>query len=192
MLPVVHSSTRRYDRGTLLAHARNRNLTATGTVLNTVGTYNRPISPETVKCVRVVFMPAVRTFGPPLTQACRLRRIAWLTAHAPRRIPMKQWRRVVFYRTSFASLFFSPENRHRVYRRRGKCFADACDDKRDRFGDGSVMDWGGIAHGIKAQWTVVEGNMTAVRYRDEILHPVAVLLVQQRQMILQQENTRLL
>ena len=32
--------------------------------------------------------------------------------------------------------------------------------------------------------------MTAVRYRDEILRPVAVPLVQQRNLILQQDNAR--
>ena len=41
------------------------------------------------------------------------------------------------------------------------------------------MVWGGIAHGIKSQLIIVAGNMTAVRYRDEILRPVAVPLVQQ-------------
>ena len=34
--------------------------------------------------------------GLPLTQALRLRRMAWLTAHAPRLFPMRQWRRVLF------------------------------------------------------------------------------------------------
>ena len=52
------------------------------------------------------------------------------------------------------------------------------------------MVWGGIAHEIKSQLIIVAGNMTAVRYRDEILRPVAVLLVQQRYLILQQDNTR--
>ena len=50
------------------------------------------------------------------------------------------------------------------------------------------MVWGGIAHGIKSQLIIVAGNMTAVRYRDEILRPVAVPLVQQRNLILQQDN----
>ena len=45
---------------------------------------------------------------------------------------------------------------------------------------GSVMVWGGIAHGI-----IVAGNMIAVRNMDEILRPVAVPLVQQRNLILQ-------
>ena len=67
-----------------------------------------------------------------------------------------------------------------VYRRRGKCFADACVDERDRFGGGSVMVWEGITHGIKSQLIFVEGNMTAVRYRDESLRPDSVPVVQQR------------
>ena len=49
---------------------------------------------------------------------------------------------------------------------------------------------GGIAHGIKSQLIIVAGNMTTVRYRDEILRPVAVPLVQQGNLILQQDNTR--
>ena len=52
------------------------------------------------------------------------------------------------------------------------------------------MVWGGIAHGIKSQLIIVAGNMTAVCYRDEILRPVAVPLVQQRNLILQQDNAR--
>ena len=38
------------------------------------------------------------------------------------------------------------------------------------------MVLGGIARGIKSQLIIVAGNMTAVRYRDEILRPVAVRL----------------
>ena len=52
------------------------------------------------------------------------------------------------------------------------------------------MIWGDIAHEVKSQLIVVKGNMTAVRYRDEILRPVAVPLVQQRQLILHQDNGR--
>ena len=52
------------------------------------------------------------------------------------------------------------------------------------------MVWGGVAHGVKSQMTVKEGNMTAVMLRDEILRPVAVPLVQQRQLLLQQDNAR--
>ena len=46
---------------------------------------------------------------------------------------------------------------------------------------------GGISHGVKSLLIVVPGNLTAVRYRDEILRPVAVPL-QQHQMTFQHDN----
>ena len=79
---------------------------------------------------------------------------------------------------------YRADGRRCVYRRRGERFADACVVKRDRFGGGFILVWRGIAHGIKSQLIIVAGNMTAVRYRDEILRPVAVPLVQQRNLIL--------
>ena len=184
-------TSRRQDRTIRLAHLRNCNLTATETALNTVGTHNRQISPKTVGSrLREIGLRARRPYvGLPLTQARRLRRMAWLTAHAPRLFPMRQWRRVLFTDESRFTLYRA-DGRRRVYRRRGERFADACVVERDRFGGGSVMVWGGIAHGIKSQLIIVAGNMTAVRYRDEILRPVAVPLVQQRNLILQQDNAR--
>ena len=52
------------------------------------------------------------------------------------------------------------------------------------------MVWGGISHDVKSPLVVVAGNLTAVRYRDEILHPLAVSLVQQHQMTFQHDNAR--
>ena len=184
-------TSRRQDRTIRLAHLRNRHLTATETALNTVGTHNRQISPKTVGSrLREIGLRARRPYvGLPLTQARRLRRMAWLTAHALRLFPMRQWRRVLFTDESRFTLYRA-DGRRRVYRRRGERFADACVVERNRFGGGSVMVWGGIAHGIKLQLIIVAGNMTAVRYRDEILRPVVVPLVQQRNLILQQDNAR--
>ena len=184
-------TSRRRDRTIRLAHLRNRHFTATETALNTVGTHNRQISPKTVGSrLREIGLRARRPYiGLPLTQARRLRRMAWLTAHAPRLFPMRQWRRVFFTDESRFTLYRA-DGRRRVYRRRGERFVDACVVERDRFGGGSVMVWGGIAHGKKSQLIIVAGNMTAVRYRDEILRPVAVPLVQQRNLILQQDNAR--
>ena len=184
-------TSRRQNRTIRLAHLRNRHLTATETALNTVGTHNRQISPKTVGSrLREIGLRARRPYvGLPLTQARRLRRMAWLTAHAPRLFPMRQWRRVLFTDESRFTLYRA-DGRRRVYRRRGERFADACVVERDRFGGGSVMVWGGIAHGIKSQLIIVAGKMTSVRYRDEILRPVAVPLVQQRNLILQQDNAR--
>ena len=72
----------------------------------------------------------------------------------------------------------------------GERFADACVFERNRYGGGSVMVWGGILHGVKLPLIVVPGNLTWVRYRDEILRPVAVPLVQQHQMTFQHVNSR--
>jgi K+-sensing histidine kinase KdpD len=33
------------------------------------------------------------------------------------------------------------------------------------------MVWGGISHGLKSPLIVIAGNLTGVRYRDEILRP---------------------
>ena len=90
---------------------------------------------------------------------------------------------------SLGSLYRA-DGRRRVYRHRGERFADACVVERDRFGVAPLWSGGGNSHGIKSQLIIVVGNMTAVRYRDEILRPVAVPLVQQRNLILQQDNAR--
>ena len=50
------------------------------------------------------------------------------------------------------------------------------------------MVWGGISHSVKSPLIVVPGSLTAVRYRDEILRPVTVPLVQQHQMTFQHDN----
>ena len=133
-------TSRRQDRTIRLAHLRNRHLTATEIALNTVGTHNRQISPKTVGSrLREIGLRARRPYvGLPLTQARRLRRMAWLTAHAPRLFPMRQWRRVLFTDESRFTLYRA-DGRRRVYRRRGERFADACVVERDRFGSGFVM-----------------------------------------------------
>ena len=59
------------------------------------------------------------------------------------------------------------------------------------------IDLGWLRYGLgrlcaqgKSHLIVIEGNMTAVRYKNDILRPVAVPLVQQRQLILQQDNAQ--
>ena len=52
------------------------------------------------------------------------------------------------------------------------------------------MVWEGISHAVKSPLIVVPGNLTAVRYRDEILRPVAAPFVQPHQMTFQHDNAR--
>ena len=88
-------TSQRQDRAIRLAH---RHLTATETAVNTVGSHNRHIHPKTVwNPLREFGLRARRPYvGLPLNWACRARRMAWVIAQAPRRVPMRQWRRVFF------------------------------------------------------------------------------------------------
>ena len=85
-------TSQRQDRAIRLAHLRNRHLTATETAVNTVGSHNRRIHPKTVRNrLREFGLRSRRpNVGLPLNRARRARRIAWVTAQAPRRFPMRQ------------------------------------------------------------------------------------------------------
>ena len=183
-------TSQRQDRDIRLDHLRNRHLTVTETAVNTVGSHNRRIHPKTIRnwLRNLVYEPVVLT-SVYHSIACRARRMAWVTAQAPRRFPMRQWRRVFFTDESRFTLFRA-DGRRRLYRRGGERFADAYVFERDRYGGGSVMVWGGIPYGVKSPLIVVPGNLTAVRYRDEILRPVAVPLLQQHQLTFQHDNAR--
>ena len=143
-------TSQRQDRAIRLSHLRNRHLTATETAVNTVGSHNRRIHPKTVR-------NRLREFGLRARRPNVARRMAWVTAQAPRRFPMRQWRRVFFTDESRFTLFRA-DGRRRLYRRRGERFADACVFERDRYGGGSVMVWEGISHGVKSPLIVVPGN----------------------------------
>ena len=114
--------------------------------------------------------------------------MAWVTAHAPRRFPLRQSRQVFF--TDKSRSLYRSDGRQRVYRSNGERSADACVVERDRFGGGSVMVWEGISHGLKSQLVIVDGNLTAARYRDEILRPHVIPFLQQHNLTLQQDNAR--
>jgi hypothetical protein len=47
-----------------------------------------------------------------------------------------------------------------------------------------------VRYRLKSLLIVIAGNLTGVRYRDEILRPVAVPFVQQHHLIFQQDNAR--
>ena len=98
-------TSQRQDRTIRLSHLRNRHLTATETAANTVGTHNGRIHPKTVRNrLHEAGQRARRPYvGLPLMRARRASRMAWLTAHAPRQFPMRQWRRF-FSQMSLGSL----------------------------------------------------------------------------------------
>ena len=185
-------TSRRQDRYTVVSHMRNRSLTAVECALNIGGNHGRPINSKTVRNrLRRLGIRARRPYvDPHLTPARRQRRMALVAAHAPQRFPLRQWRQVFFIYESRFSLYLF-DGWQRVYRRNGERFADTCVVERDRFGGGSVMVWGGNSHGLKSQLVVIDGNLTAARYRDGILRPHVIPFLQQHNLTLQQDNTRL-
>ena len=108
------------DRAIRLVHLRNHHLTVTETAVNMVGSHNRRIHPKTVRNRLREF--GLRARHPnvvlPLNRACRAYRMAWVTAQAPRRVPMRQWRRVFFTDESRFTLFRA-YGRRCLYRRHG-------------------------------------------------------------------------
>ena len=102
----------------------------------------------------------------------------------------QQWARVLFSDESSFN-FSHHDGRIRVFRRRGARFAENCLIERDRFGGGSVMVWGGIMGRSKTNLIVVQGNLSAQGYINQILQPEAVPFLQRHgPAILMHDNAR--
>ena len=161
----------RTDRFITLTHLRRRFQTATSsarqygiskqTVLRRLRQARQPIRPR---------RPYV---GQVFTARHRAARLQWAQRHFRR--GQQQWTRVLF---SDESRFSHHDGRIRFFRRRGERFADNCLIERDRFGSGSVMVWGGIMGRSKTNLNVVQGNLNAQGYINQILQPEAVPFLQ--------------
>ena len=62
----------------------------------------------------------------------------------------------------------------------------------NRLVGGSVMVWGGITSHGKTPLVVVAGNLTGIRYRDEIVQPYVIPFIQAQanNLTFQQDNAR--
>ena len=123
-----------------------------------------------------------------LTARHRAARLQWAQRHF--RWGQQQWARVLFSDESRFNLSHH-DVRIRVFRRRGERFADNCLIGRDRFGGGSVMVWDGIMGRRKTNLIVVQGNLNAQGYINQILQPEAVPFLQRHgPAILMHDNAR--
>lgn len=184
-------TSRRQDRYIRLVHLRDRYRTPGETALNIRGLHNNRISARTVRNrLRDFGIRARRPYvGLVLNQQRRQRRMAWLTAHHPGTFSLQQWRQVLFTDES-RYLLYRSDRRQRVYRRPGERFEDSCVVERDRYGGGGVMVWAGICHGHKTPLIFIDGNLNAVRYRDNVLAPVVLPFVERHNVVFQQDNAR--
>ena len=85
----------------------------------------------------------------------------------------RNWQRIWFSDES-CFLLQKRDGRIRVYRCRNECFSFSCVQEVDSFSRGSVMMWAAISND-KTDLVHVPGNLTAVRYRDEIIQPHIML-----------------
>ena len=65
-----------------------------------------------------------------------------------------------------------------VYGKHMERLAPVCVQRIRPFGGGGLMVWGGRCGHVKTRIVVLQGNLNARRYRDEILQPVMVLFLQ--------------
>jgi transposase len=80
------------------------------------------------------------------------------------------------------------DGRTRVYRHRNTRFSCSCVKEVDSYGGGSVMMWEAISNDSKTELVHVPGNLTAVRYRDEILQPYLMHVIDRQRELFQQDN----
>ena len=176
----------RTDRFITLMHLRHRFQTATRSARQ----YG--ISKQTVlRCLRQTQQP-IRPRRPYVGQVLTVRhRAAWLQwAQWHFRRGRQQWARVLFSDESRFNLSHH-DGRIRVFRRRGERFANNCLIERDQCGGGIVMVWGDIMGRRKTNFIVVQGNLNAQGYINQILQPEAVPFLQRHgPAILMHDNAR--
>lgn len=179
------------DRFIVLQHLRDRFRPATRTAAVTVGRHHQRISESTVRRrLRSHMLSARRPArGPRLTAVHRRNRLRWCRQH--QRWTHQRWRGVIFSDESRFCLS-TADGRHRVWRRRGERFSRCCIQEFNRWGGPSVMVWAGITAQHRTPLVVVEGNLTAQRYVQDILQPHLVPFLQAHPEItlFQQDNAR--
>ena len=117
--------------------------------------------------------PAVR---PRLTPTHWAARRAFCRRHV--RWTRHQWSQVLFSDESRFTMNHN-DGRLRVWRRPGQRFIDATVQEKVAFGGGSVMVWGAFNLHHRTPLYHVHCNLNGLRYRDEILRPLAVPTLQQ-------------
>ena len=163
----------RTDRFITLTHLRRRFQTATSSARQYV--ISKQIVLRRLKQTRQPNRPRRPYVEQVLTGSHRAARLQWAQRHFD--WGRQQWARVLFSDESSFNLSHH-DGRVRVFRRRGERFADNCLIERDRFGGGSLMVWGGIMGRRKTNLIVVQGNLNAQGYINQILQPEAVPFLQ--------------
>lgn len=180
-------TTAAQDRLIVRQHIRNPFQTATMTADN-LRAVNQ-VCPQTIRNrLRNAGLRCRRPLvGNVLTPQHRAARLQWAQTH--RIWPRQRWLNILFSDES-RFLLHRADGRLRVYRRRNERYRQDCVLEVDRFGGGGVMVWAGITSTGRTILYRIQGNLTGVRYRDEILRPIVVPFLRANGGILQQDNAR--
>ena len=181
------ATTPAQDRFIRLTNLRHRTTSATYTANNIPGL--KRISAQTVRNrLRRHGIRSMRPYvGPVLRRHHRRERLRW--CRRLRQWNLLNWRRISFSDESRFSLYHR-DGRTRVYIRRGERFQRNCVLQVDRFGGGGVMMWAAISMNARTDLVHVQGNLTAVSYRDEILRPHLIPAINIQREVFQQDNAR--
>ena len=126
-------------------------------------------------------------FGAVLTPLHRRERVRWF--NILRGLTFRKWRRIWFSDES-RFLLQKWDGRIRVYRRRNERFSSSCVQEVDNNGGGSVIIWMAFSNDSKTELVHVPGNLTAVRYRVEIIQPHLMHVIDRQRELFQQNNAR--
>ena len=183
-------TTARDDQFIRTSHLRDRFRSSAFTARN-LPNATRRISAQTVRNRLKIFN--IKTYKPAkkvtLTDRHKRARLAWCTARA--NWNYNQWRRILF--TDESPFGLQPKRQKQyVYRRPGERYHEQCIDQRDRHGrGGKLMVWGGFTYDTKTALHVVQGNLTAARYVNQIIDPYVLPFVQRNQgTVFMQDNAR--
>ena len=162
-------TTHQDDRSIRLRVLRKRKISAKQLQYELRRNRNVMVSVQTVRNrIRRAGLKSYRPYkGLVLSPVHRAARLRWSRLY--QRYTLARWNRVLVTDES-RFMLSKVDGRERVWRRPNERLADACISENDRYGGGgSVMVWGGISGRYRTDLVVVQGNLTGIRYRDEIL-----------------------
>ena len=147
------------DRYIVLQHPRNRRLTAAATGRQ----YG--IHPQTVRNRLRRNVQPICANRPYFGKIHQKARRVW--CHRYLQFRRADWDLILFSDECRFNLSHA-DGRERVYRHQGERFTDVCFIERDCFGGGSVLVWGGIREGNTTHLIVINGNINAQTYINDV------------------------
>lgn len=167
------ATTRREDRLVAIEALRRRTVTANHLRQHLRVATGTNVSDQTIRnrLRQRNLRPRRQAVRPRLLPRHRAARDAWARHH--RQWTRQQWSSVLFSDESRFALQHN-DGRVLVYRRPGERFADVNVREHNAFGGGTVMVWGAFSFHQRTNLYIINGNLNAIRYRDEILRPLVI------------------